>query len=155
MGSFPPIICPRFPFSLMARTPSRLRLSDIPVPPEIPQQHAGSYRLLAKKRIQLQGVITDTSQVLSEQRQSLGGDLTDCAGPQIIEGVQLSLLQIANGERQQVTAAIATLRGETAERVYGECIACGKKIPKARLNAVPYASTCVKCQTDAEKGQQL
>ncbi|MDD5623703.1 MAG: TraR/DksA family transcriptional regulator [Candidatus Peribacteraceae bacterium] len=137
----------------MAETTSRRRLSDIPVPPEVPQRHAGSYRALAQRRTQLQGVITSTSQVLSEQRQSLGGDLTDCAGPQIIEGVHLSLLQRANEEEQQVIAAIETLQGKTAERVYGECIRCGKKIPKARLNAVPYASTCVKCQRDADKEQ--
>jgi DnaK suppressor protein len=31
------------------------------------------------------------------------------------------------------------------EGVYGQCEECEVKIPKARLNAIPYAALCVKC----------
>ncbi len=33
---------------------------------------------------------------------------------------------------------------------YGLCDICGKEIPAGRLDAVPYATLCVKCQTDVE-----
>ena len=34
--------------------------------------------------------------------------------------------------------------------VYGTCGDCGREIPKARLNAIPYATRCVKCATQRE-----
>ena len=37
------------------------------------------------------------------------------------------------------------------EGTYGECEACGSKIPKLRLEALPFVSLCVKC---AEKEQK-
>lgn len=40
---------------------------------------------------------------------------------------------------------------EALERVdegtFGDCTECGKSIPKARLNAIPYAQLCVNCAT--------
>jgi len=33
---------------------------------------------------------------------------------------------------------------------YGLCDICGKEIPAGRLDAVPYATLCVKCQADVE-----
>jgi DnaK suppressor protein len=35
---------------------------------------------------------------------------------------------------------------------YGSCDECGAKIPKARLNALPYAPLCVKCAGQMERG---
>lgn len=35
---------------------------------------------------------------------------------------------------------------------YGRCEECGCRIPKARLNAIPYAALCVKCAEDMERG---
>ncbi|MBQ5490529.1 MAG: TraR/DksA C4-type zinc finger protein, partial [Treponema sp.] len=34
---------------------------------------------------------------------------------------------------------------------YGLCLQCGKPIPEARLDAIPYAALCVNCQTVQEK----
>ena len=34
---------------------------------------------------------------------------------------------------------------------YGLCIKCNKKIPQARLEAIPYALMCVECKTAEEK----
>jgi DnaK suppressor protein len=35
---------------------------------------------------------------------------------------------------------------------YGQCEECGARIPKARLEAIPYTSVCVKCAGHLEKG---
>jgi DnaK suppressor protein len=38
-----------------------------------------------------------------------------------------------------------------ADATYGKCDMCGGDIPVARLQALPFATLCVKCQTEAEK----
>ncbi len=34
---------------------------------------------------------------------------------------------------------------------YGLCMKCGKKIPKERLEAIPYALLCIECQSADER----
>ena len=34
---------------------------------------------------------------------------------------------------------------------YGSCIKCNKKIPQARLEAIPYALMCIDCKTAEER----
>ena len=34
---------------------------------------------------------------------------------------------------------------------YGFCEVCGTSIPMTRLNALPYATNCIKCQREAER----
>jgi len=33
---------------------------------------------------------------------------------------------------------------------YGQCMRCGEKIPKERLQAIPYATLCIKCKSSEE-----
>jgi DnaK suppressor protein len=60
----------------------------------------------------------------------------------------LSLLGSENDALNQIEAAIERIEDGT----YGECQGCGAKIPKARLEAIPYAALCVKCASQQEKG---
>ncbi len=39
------------------------------------------------------------------------------------------------------------------KRTYGTCEGAGERIPKKRLQAIPWARHCVKCAALAEKGQ--
>jgi len=34
---------------------------------------------------------------------------------------------------------------------YGQCMACGKRIPQERLSAIPYAVLCIECQKSEER----
>ena len=36
--------------------------------------------------------------------------------------------------------------------VYGSCVECSGRIPKMRLNAIPYTPYCVKCASEIESG---
>lgn len=55
-------------------------------------------------------------------------------------------------ESEETTlAAIEEALERMDEGTYGECEGCGGKIPKARLEALPYVGLCVKC---AGKEQQ-
>ncbi len=49
---------------------------------------------------------------------------------------------------KELDAALERVRDAT----YGKCDTCGGDIPPARLQALPFATLCVKCQTEAEKG---
>ena len=35
--------------------------------------------------------------------------------------------------------------------VYGNCQKCGTPIEKARIQALPFAKTCIRCQNEAER----
>ena len=39
------------------------------------------------------------------------------------------------------------------EGTYGKCEHCPKKVPLARLKALPYATTCIECQRLSEEGR--
>jgi DnaK suppressor protein len=38
-----------------------------------------------------------------------------------------------------------------ADGTYGTCANCGKKIPVARLEALPHATLCIECQAASEQ----
>lgn len=53
----------------------------------------------------------------------------------------LSLMEVGAGRIQEVEAALKRID----EGTYGICEGCGGRIPKKRLEAIPYASKCVQC----------
>ncbi|MDZ4820039.1 MAG: TraR/DksA family transcriptional regulator [Planctomycetota bacterium] len=59
----------------------------------------------------------------------------------------LSLMENDEGTLESIELALERIE----EGVYGECEECGGKIPKLRLEAIPYASRCVKCASKLEK----
>jgi len=52
---------------------------------------------------------------------------------------------------QELLQKIGDALRRIEEGNFGKCLDCGKKISKARLNAVPYAALCVPCQQVQEK----
>lgn len=53
----------------------------------------------------------------------------------------LSLVENEEETLEQIGAALERLR----QGQYGTCADCGKSIPKARLEAIPYTAHCVNC----------
>jgi DnaK suppressor protein len=53
----------------------------------------------------------------------------------------LALRDRAQAQLELVDAALARLDGGT----FGLCIRCGNTIPAARLEALPWAATCIEC----------
>lgn len=47
---------------------------------------------------------------------------------------------------EQITAAL----NRVTQGTYGRCIRCGEPIAPARLEALPYAATCIDCQSRVE-----
>lgn len=61
-------------------------------------------------------------------------------------------LNLVSSEQDSVFEIDSALR-RIKEGVYGSCDTCGCLIEKARLQALPFARACVKCQSASEKGR--
>ena len=60
----------------------------------------------------------------------------------------LNLLGSEKAAFDQIEAAIERIEGGS----YGQCEECGGRIPKARLDAIPYAALCVRCVSQEDEG---
>jgi DnaK suppressor protein len=74
------------------------------------------------------------------------GDSADQAFDSGSEEVSSQLAELESRELTQIERALARLKQGT----YGVCEGCQKKIAVARLNALPYTTTCVLCQQEFE-----
>jgi DnaK suppressor protein len=74
------------------------------------------------------------------------GDSADLAFDSGSEEVSSQLAELESRELSQVERALGKLKQGT----YGLCEGCQKKIPVARLNALPFSTTCIECQRDME-----
>jgi DnaK suppressor protein len=63
-------------------------------------------------------------------------------------GADVALLESLDQTVRQIDAALGRLH--TGE--YGRCAGCSGAIPLARLQAVPFATRCVPCQSKKEDG---
>ena len=59
-------------------------------------------------------------------------------------------LELAEGERERLYDLDQAIK-RIDEGTYGKCDSCGGNIPKLRLNAMPQAQYCIKCQEEEEK----
>ena len=74
------------------------------------------------------------------------GDTADAAFDSGSEEIASQLAELEARELSQIERALARIKQGT----YGLCEVCQTKIPVARLNALPYSTTCVKCQREME-----
>ena len=68
-------------------------------------------------------------------------DFTEQASEAASDDVMKRVGIAAEGEIRQIQNALQRI----AEGEYGNCKSCGCKIPSARLEALPYATRCVRC----------
>lgn len=96
-----------------------------------------------------------------ELRKRLGGELKDLRSTQIGESTGDSADQAFDSGSEEVASQLAELEsrellqieralGKLKLSTYGVCEGCQKKIPIARLNALPYSTTCIECQREME-----
>ena len=79
---------------------------------------------------------------------SLPQHLADLGTDNYEQEFTLTLVQNSSEVLNKIELAMERLE----EGNYGKCEECGCRIPKARLNAIPYAALCVKCAEDMERG---
>jgi DnaK suppressor protein len=75
-------------------------------------------------------------------------DMAELGSGNFDQEFTLSLLGNEKNALDQIEAAI----GRIEDGSYGRCETCGMQIPKARLNAIPYAVLCIHCASQQEEG---
>ncbi|TMQ34299.1 MAG: TraR/DksA family transcriptional regulator [Planctomycetota bacterium] len=74
------------------------------------------------------------------------GDAADVAFDSGSEEISTQLAELEARELSQIERALARMK----QGIYGVCEHCQCKIPVARLNALPYSTTCIECQREME-----
>ncbi len=74
-------------------------------------------------------------------------DLADIAA----DDIDRKTLQALGAQEMKRLQLIDSALARIENGRYGICMKCGKKIPKERLEAIPYALLCVECKTKEEK----
>ena len=113
-------------------------------------------KLLLEKRRTLAGDVDGlTRAALESSRQDASGDLSkmpmdmaDVGSDNYEQEFTLGLIETEQATLQEIDEALKRID----EKTYGKCAACGKSIPKARLEVRPHAKYCVECQRRQEKG---
>ncbi len=75
------------------------------------------------------------------------GDLADVALDSAHEAVTSQMAEVESRELSKIDDAIERIKDGS----YGICEGCNKPIPLARLQALPYATLCIKCQISLEE----
>ena len=107
-------------------------------------------------RTRLRGnVITMADAALNKNRMEGAEDhstmpihMADIGSDNFEQEQTLSFVQSEHGLLEMVDEALVRVK----EGTYGICEGCECRIPKARLNAIPYAVKCVKCAASDEQG---
>ena len=107
--------------------------------------------LLARREAYLADAERATAAALDLTDDAAGQDIADEDG--FGEGDTVSVerdrLTVVASDAQARVAEIDAALSRVDAGTYGTCEACGKPIPKARLEALPEATLCVGCKTGA------
>jgi RNA polymerase-binding transcription factor DksA len=112
-------------------------------------------QLLLALRGRLRGDVSAMADAaLNKTRSEASGDLSsmpihmaDVGSDNFEQEFTLSLMENDEESLNQIEAALERIE----EGVYGVCLECEAKIPKTRLNAIPYTPHCVKCASKLQK----
>jgi DnaK suppressor protein len=107
-------------------------------------------------RARLRGDVNQMANAaLKQSRTEANGDLSsmpihmaDMGTDNFEQEFTLSLMESDAGTLDKIESALERIEDGT----YGSCEECGVKIPKMRLNAIPYATMCVQCASEYEQG---
>lgn len=105
-------------------------------------------QVLVKRRDALRKALAGDLSLLQElSSESSGGDAADVAMDTSQDEINSQLAEVESRELEMIQTALERMEAGT----YGQCEACDKPIPMARLNALPYATLCIECQREEEE----
>ncbi len=107
-------------------------------------------RLLNEKALLLQG-ISPKMEASPKTGDPEGGDVCDIASSDRERDLRLRLTERDREKLRQIEEALERIE----EGSFGICEKCGAKIPKGRLNVMPFTTTCVECKSKEEKRRKL
>ncbi len=103
-------------------------------------------QVLLNRRDALRAALAGDLSALTELSLATG-ELADVALDSAHEEVTSQMAEVESRELGMIEEALNRLYDGN----YGNCEECEKPIPLARLEALPYASHCIKCQVQVEK----
>ena len=106
---------------------------------------------LIERRDALRRALNGDDSLLRELSARQGGDEVDFAADCARGEISSQLAEVESRELHYVENAINRIHEDT----YGDCEACGCRIPLERLWALPYASCCIQCKIKAEVQYKL
>ena len=107
--------------------------------------HKGLREVLIKRRDALRQALAGDLSLLRQLRQE-SGDIIDAAIDNSYEDVSSQMVEVESRELLFIQQALARIDAGT----YGRCESCEAIISLARLQVLPYATMCIKCQREAE-----
>ncbi len=108
------------------------------------------HQVLIRRRDALRQALAGDLSLLKELREQSKGDVVDAALDSAQDEISSQLAEVESRELASIEKALERMRaGE-----YGVCENCQCNIPLARLQALPYATLCIRCQCEAEKAGQ-
>ena len=110
---------------------------------------------LVQLRARLRGDVSAMADAtLKRTRSEASGDLSsmpihmaDIGSDNFEQEFTLSLMENDEETLELIEGALERIESGT----YGSCTECGGRIPKTRLNAIPYTPHCIKCATDFQQ----
>ena len=102
--------------------------------------------LLVKRRDALRRALAGDLSMLKSLSEQSGGDVVDAALDAVQDEISSKLAEVESRELANIEVALERMRSGK----YGLCEICNGKIPLARLNALPYATSCIECQRATE-----
>ena len=103
--------------------------------------------ILMRRRDALLRSLSGELEQVNPRDQRNVGDSADAAVDTHSQEISSGLVEAESRELANTERALERLR----EGSYGVCENCGKKIPIARLQALPYATMCIRCQSAREQ----
>jgi DnaK suppressor protein len=102
--------------------------------------------LLVTRRNAIRKALAGDLSLLKQLREQTGGDVVDAALDAAQDEISSQLAEVESRELANIERALVRIKSGS----YGDCEICGERIPLARLNALPYATSCIECQRAAE-----
>jgi DnaK suppressor protein len=106
--------------------------------------------ILLRRREALRKALAGDLSLLKELAEQSQGDVVDFALDSSQDEITSQIAEVESRELANIDVALKRMR----EGTYGICDGCNRPIPMARLEALPYASCCIECQRELERGGQ-
>lgn len=114
-------------------------------------ERAQYHEILLKLRSRLRDEVQNAASQVADKTASPDelSNVPTHAADRDSEGLDRDVELEAN--REQILEAIEAALERIGDGTYGRCQDCGTEIPKARLDVLPFALRCVKCEEKQEE----
>ncbi|MFH0763757.1 MAG: TraR/DksA C4-type zinc finger protein [Candidatus Omnitrophota bacterium] len=139
----------------MKRVKRSVKKAVKPKMKKMPKAELKIYRtLLVKEREKVGGGLSHIAETtLNKSQRDASGDLSGYSfhmADQASDDYERDFALGRATDEQKILYAIDEAMKRIGDGSYGNCLQCGKVIPKKRLKALPYTELCIECQKTRE-----